>query len=306
MNRAIFESGVDLDQLDSTDFANPPRTVMYTRFKNWVNDAYKEILLKRNESFIRNERTVSTIFPRVRVNNVTGTLAINDELQGADSGVRFRVLRITSDVLNPDIRFDLDIEYLDNPIPNFLMGEKLVRNLPTVADPIAFVESLPGWDLTLEAPWIKEIDRSSMLIQDVLNNAVDGNPGTAEPLFQVVWDYWLTYIMYSTDTASTPRYVAEGPDGLLYFWPRPDTAMNLLYDYSRTVGTMSVYTDTPWPIPEEYHLAVVWFAIMKYADFDNKAQIYARAKKNFNFYNNKLEEEKLPEVNMGPNLFWDY
>lgn len=46
VNKAIVESGVDLDQLTAGTFASPPDPY-HVKFKNWVNDAWKEIQLER-------------------------------------------------------------------------------------------------------------------------------------------------------------------------------------------------------------------------------------------------------------------
>lgn len=277
---------------------------MYTRFKKWVNDAYREILLKREETFLRSERTVSVISPRVVLNNVATPILVGDELQALDSGVRFLVTKVFIDPLNPDVRTEIDFTYIDTPPMNFIMGETVQRVTPNPQNPIAKVEYLPGWDLRVNANWIREIDRTSMLVQNLTDGLQDGRPGYAEFILPFVWDQWLNYVTYSADAASTPRYVAEGPDGKLYFWPRPDKPYSLMYTYSRGITDLVDYDDVPWPIPEDLQLIIVWKAIMEYAQYDQKDRTFLRARDKYRFYNNKLEETLLPDVNVGPFLFW--
>ncbi len=305
VNRAIFESGIDLDQLESTNFANPPRTVMYTRFKNWVNDAYREILLKRESTFLRTERTFTQIFPRVTLFNLQRPLVIGEELRSADSGVRFVVVNTYTDPLNPDVRVDVDFTYVNVPPTNFIVGELIYSDLTLPASLVGAVEYLPGWDLKQAASFIGDVDRTSMLVQTPPDGLQDSKPAMPSYLFPMIWDAWLNFITYSTDQASQPTWVSEGPDGRVYFWPRPDKPYNLAFTYSRGLTDMVNYTDTPWPIPENLQLGIVWNALRKYADFDRKPDVFLRAKKEGTLYNNKLEELYNPEVIFGPNRFWD-
>lgn len=304
VNRAIFESGIDLDQLDSTNFSLPPRTIMYTRFKTWVNDSYQQILQKREEWYLRNERTVSTLRPRVRISNDVGPILVGDELQGKDSGVRFIVRGIASDVLDPDADKFLDIEYSDPTDIHLIVGENLDRLTVVPLVNIAFIEATAGYDFQLFVPTLSEVDLSTMLVQDVVNNIVDGTPNTPWPLYELKYEDWYGHAYPDFTYMGKPLYVTRGPDGLVEFWPRLDTAYQVLYSYSRTVPTLSLYSDQPWPIPEDLQMAIVWLSIMKYADFDSKPQVFSRARKEWTFYNNKLEEKKLQEVYIGGNLFW--
>lgn len=304
VNRAIFESGADLDQLDSSNFAVPPRTIMYTRFKNWVNDSYRQILQKREEWYLRNERTISLLRPRVRITNDIGPILVGDELQGRDSGVRFIVRAIEFDVLDPDGDKFLDIEYSDPTDIHLIIGENLNRLtvVPTVN--IAFVEATAGYNFQFIIPTLSEVDLSTMLVQDVTNDLIDGTPNTPWELYEIKYNDWYGHAYPDFTYMGKPLYVTMGPDGKVEFWPRLDKSYQVLYSYSRTVPSLTLYSDQPWPIPEELQLGVVWKAVMMYADYDNKPQVFARAKKQFNFYNNKMEENKLEEVKFGGNIFW--
>src|SRR5688572_9729936 len=87
VNGAISEAKATLDPLTSANFADPPRTMLYNKFKEWVNRAYKELLLDRNEWFFQKERTVTSIGPRIHVvaKNVSYVPLVGDTLRGQTS-----------------------------------------------------------------------------------------------------------------------------------------------------------------------------------------------------------------------------
>lgn len=305
VNRAIFESGADLDELTSVNFASPPRTIMYSRFKNWINDAYREILQKRLEWYTLQERTVLTLYPRVGVRSVSPAILAGDELQGRDSGVRFIVSAVYSDAADPDLDVVLEGTYVLPLDGHLIEGEGLDRIAPAPATNIAVVERAIGYDLSTYIPSLKEADIDTFLVTELPNSTFDDAlPGTPQPVFNVVWDAWYARAFPEFSQLGKPMYITEAPDGLLEFWPRLDQPYNFIFNYSKTIPTLSAYNDQPRYIPTDYQMAIVWKAVMKYARFDNKDKLFLNARDEFRFYNNKLEEDKLPQVRMGPNLFW--
>lgn len=305
VNAAIQESGTDLDDLTSANFASPPRTIMYERMKRWVNRSYKEILQKREEWYTLQERTVQTVYPRIRINALTVVIALNDEYQGLDSGVRFLVKRITTDVADPDGDTVLDITYVDEGDTHLLPGESISRIAPSIVADAMRMEGYAGYDFALDVPTIQEVDLDSIYVQAVPNSVLDDRfPGSPQPVYQVIWDKWGLPSFPDVNAHGTPQLVTRGPDGLIEFWPRLDKAYSFIYSYTRVVPDLSLYSDLPREIPTELQMAIVWRAVMKYARFDTKDKLYMNARDEYRFYNNKLEETKLPEPVMGRNLFW--
>src|SRR5690606_34814344 len=96
VNKAVKESKVSLDELTADNFATPPRTIMYDRFKDWVNYAYMELLEDKPEWFFRKERALVTIYPRVFLTDVTDTIVVGDTLVGETSGVEITVRGVYS------------------------------------------------------------------------------------------------------------------------------------------------------------------------------------------------------------------
>lgn len=305
VNRAIFESGVDLDELTSVNFASPPRTIMYARFKNWVNDAYREILQKRREWYTLQERTILTLSPRVGVRSVVGAIVAGDELQGRDSGVRFIVSAVYSDAADPDQDVVLEGTYILPLSGHFQEGESLTRISPNPLVGVAVVERAMGYNLTDYIPSLKEADLDSFMVTDLPNNTFgDAQPGTPQPIYNVIYDNWYAKAFPEFAYLGKPMYVTENAEGLVEFWPRPDQQYNYMFAYSKVVPSLALYNDLPRYVPDDYQMAIVWKAVMKYARFDNKDKLFLNARDEFRFYNNKLEEEKLPQPRMGPNLFW--
>lgn len=69
-----------------------------------------------------------------------------------------------------------------------------------------------------------------------------------------------------------PIYISEGTDRKLYLHPIPDAAYTLRGRYYKAPQVLSADGDTP-EMPEEFHEAIMWRALMKLAIFDEAAQL---------------------------------
>lgn len=304
-NRAIEESGLDLDLLTSVNFANPPRTIMYTRLKRWVNESYKQILLKRHEWYVLNERTVLTVRPRLRGTvSVPGAVVVGDELIGRDSGTRVIVRRVTTDTLDPSGDVYLDVDYVDQQYTRLVAGEAYNRLAPAASTNVFFLREAAGYDLSVDIPNLDVPNLGSMSYTNIPDNVVDNTPGVPMPLVELGWDDWFGHIITDFGQSGFPQFVSKGPDGMLHFWPRLDKTYSLIFDYSRKIPDLVNSTDQPYPIPVKYQDAIYWRAVMKYARFERKGELYLNAREEYRFYNNLMENTLLPETKLISNRFW--
>lgn len=123
---------------------------------------------------------------------------------------------------------------------------------------------------------------------------------------------WLNYIPWNlfrdTRRMQSNRFV-EGrpinfsikPDKSMVLWPIPDETYTIEGEFYRVPYTMDVDTDTPI-IPERYHLAIVYNALMKYAAYIGEPSLYANAQKDYGRLINKLEIDRAPRLMAGPAL----
>lgn len=95
-----------------------------------------------------------------------------------------------------------------------------------------------------------------------------------------------------------PLYFTIKPDKSIAFFPIPDAVYTIDGEYFKRPQVMTVNTDEPL-FPEEFHLILVWMALMNYGSYENAPEAYARGQENFNQLLKKLETDQLPEICRG-------
>lgn len=303
VNEAIEESKMDLDLLTNANFNAPPRTSMYRKMKRWVAQAYDEVVQKRDEWQFKAERTVVTVRPRMRLGAMTGTVSASAVYYAEESGVGFLVTNV---ILNPnDPRADviIEYEYLDDTDTRLRVGEYM----GPAGDPtLGRIEGVEGYDFSEHVPSLDEVDISNVYIQEVF--AADEYELESSPQQLVVVDHdtYAGYSMREWDSAGKPMYITYDPDGTVQLYPRPSRPFRLVLPYSRKTKRLNPNdpTDSLWPIPENLQMVVVWKAVMKYANYDQKSKLFLDAKKNYEFWERRLEHKHLPPVSMHRNVFW--
>lgn len=80
--------------------------------------------------------------------------------------------------------------------------------------------------------------------------------------------HWLTFVdhasmvhLKTSDTQGVPAYWTERPDRKIEFYPAPQAGLELVAEYYRRPEVLTGNTDIP-RMPEEYHMAIVWRAVM--------------------------------------------
>ena len=304
VNEAIAEAKVTLDPLTSANFASPPRTILYNRFKTWVARAYKELLMRRKEWQFRMERGNLEVWPRLHLSSVTGTFAIGDVIEGADSGITATVKKIhTFEDVEGDggteVTLSLDVEE-GSSLFDFFITEDINRTSPTSDPAIAVVKGLGRYKISDEVTNMKDIEINSIKFFDPDNLDY-------EPYFTVNslgWDAW-TYSDYPWESfGGRPELVTKAPDGNLEFYPRLDRNYIMHFNFNRKLPELVDWDDTPSEIPEEYEDYLMWKALADYADWDSNQRVYARASKNLETYLYWLERDELEDPHFGPNRFY--
>lgn len=309
VNDCIDESKVTLDHLTPANFASPPRTVLYNRLKSWVNMAYKELFIERNEWFFRTERANFEITPRVHLSSMTYTPQVGDQLVGVDSGTAFTVLSVHTfeDVegdANPE--FTLGVSFLnDRNISHLFMNEVIDRVLPTAASAVGKVKGIGNYNFRdLNATLSKASFNDFTLFEHPSNvTNTDGNVNRPWPLTYIPWDMWAHGNEFYVPTANRPEYVTHTPDGNFEFYPIPDRKYVIQLDYSRKVPELVNFTDVPEGIPEEYHDFLMWRAVQELADFDGNAKLFLRASKHVEKYTMWMHRDLIQPPSFGRSKF---
>lgn len=311
VNEAIAESKVSLDPLTSGNFATPPRTVLYEHFKRWVNRVYKQVLLKRNEWHFRSERAVGTIYPRLQVRMIgVNTLTAGDMLEGQSSGVVFEVLAIHSveDVEgDTTTEYTISVEYASSDdANNIILNEKFDRTSPSPAVGIGRIKGRGRYDFKDIAAYMDEIDPSSFAIQPAVDTATSPAPGDLEPapnLLYVPAERWTSALDGFAVSTGRPQYVTQTQDGLWDFYPRPAVAYDIAFTYSQDFTTMTAHGDTPVLLDPKFDDRIMWGAVMEYANWDNKREVYLRAKKWVDEWEFIMNRDALPQITVNVHRF---
>jgi len=91
------------------------------------------------------------------------------------------------------------------------------------------------------------------------------------------------------------------PDNTIDFYPYPDDDYTVTGEYIKSIQSLTLDTSTII-FPNNYHLLLVWKALMSYAAFENAPEIYAKAQDNYDKLIAKMEITELPQIYWGGTL----
>lgn len=102
------------------------------------------------------------------------------------------------------------------------------------------------------------------------------------------------------NAVSTVRFIALDDSGNAQLYPAPSTSGTLHGEYHRKPVRMAENTDIP-AMPEEYHMTIVWRALMAAAAYEGAQNQYTTGQANYQEAFNWLTQEQLPQMKMpGP------
>lgn len=100
--------------------------------------------------------------------------------------------------------------------------------------------------------------------------------------------------------AGNPLYMAIQPDGQnVKFDVTLDADYILKGKYLTAPQTLAANTDTPTGLPDAYHLAIFYRALMKWAEFEEAQQIYITARNSDMEWQARMANDLCPKVLFG-------
>lgn len=115
---------------------------------------------------------------------------------------------------------------------------------------------------------------------------------------------WLPYetfharFLVSTVVNSSPAYWGVAPDGRLLLGPKPATAgMTVTADYWAKPTALAADIDEPG-MPSQFHMLLVWRALVEVASFDAAPEVEARARRNLRSAWVDLLDHQAPRVSL--------
>lgn len=123
--------------------------------------------------------------------------------------------------------------------------------------------------------------------------------GTNSELFlsRMMYDAWRDMYQYNAirDTANRPIAIAQSPDKSLCLGPKPDKVYTVVGEYWKTPTAMVADTDIP-ALPERYHMAIVYRAMMDYAAYEAAAETMLRGDTKYKEMLRRIEADQIPTV----------
>ena len=115
------------------------------------------------------------------------------------------------------------------------------------------------------------------------------------------WENFRNIYLYGARQTGRPNTFAIDPaTKSLYFSSAPGTGYTTTGYYWRTPVTLSADADEP-AMPDEFHMAIVYRALMKYAGFESAPEAKMEAVENYSALMSALEMDQLPAIGMaGP------
>ena len=122
-------------------------------------------------------------------------------------------------------------------------------------------------------------------------------------LIYVPWEeFRLTYLFQGSRTQTEkPQFFSIKPSRELIFYPIPNYAYTALGEYRKRLTAMDEDTDSP-VFPVEYHMAVVWKALTKFAGFHSEPDKYVHGSNEFNTLMTGMRQTQTPKFSLGATL----
>ena len=123
-----------------------------------------------------------------------------------------------------------------------------------------------------------------------------------QDLEYVPWDIFrLTYKFGSFRSQSgRPTIFSIKPNLSMELWPIPDAIYTVNGEYYMSMKTMALDADIP--ILPDYHMAIVWKALMYYGAFEGAPEVYTHGQEQYDKLLSKLEINQLDKITYGPPL----
>lgn len=129
------------------------------------------------------------------------------------------------------------------------------------------------------------------------------NSSSEQYMIPVTWDYFDNAFRIGTTRTSQgyPVYVAQQPDMALTFWPIPSDVFTVYGEYFIKAQQMSANTDEPI-FPARFHMAIVWKALMYYANYYAADERYVFAENEYRKLMHEMKRSQLPLATLGETM----
>lgn len=151
-------------------------------------------------------------------------------------------------------------------------------------------------DLDVDAtPLARWQGQTEYYAPSVRNTAAGGQPW---PLRWMPYEKFQAIYLLGTSTPGAPQAWSEGPDKKILIGPAPNTDdYELTADYWAAPTELALDDDTP-DMPEQFHMLLVWRALLEVAGFDAAPEVEVRARRNLRMAWADLIDDQAPRVQL--------
>ncbi len=107
--------------------------------------------------------------------------------------------------------------------------------------------------------------------------------------------------MVPSGALGVPLYCGRRPDGKIQLHPAPQAGTTLVVEYIQNPAALEQNTDIPL-MPERYHMAIVWRAVMFWCAHDDNPALMASANANYQAIMGRMRLSELPQMQMPETL----
>lgn len=317
-NGVIREAGVTDEPLTSATFATAETQLapIYGRFKEWVSQSWIDIQLERDENRWQTGTGIALLRPRIRFYDaidlgggtfqgdaVTGETDVSLYLSppiyftGSTTEGFADVLGQPTgaeplgddNALNAQLRFGERIFFPDKETPSssyrfFGWGE---YNFLDQNEPL----DTPMTD-------IAEVHHQTVRL---LSDESENSQGFS--LRYVPFSDW--QMMYPLpDAPATPTVFTQNIQGRFIFNSPIARPYRVKFNYTKKPQTLVLYNDIPQGLEARFHDAIMWRALQKYGEYDNRPVVVARATKELMKYKRWQERNDLPDFHFDSGVRW--
>jgi hypothetical protein len=142
-----------------------------------------------------------------------------------------------------------------------------------------------------------ELDVAVTDFKDWFPPAEDEYEVTADgtPLVYIPWERYRAAFDIRAHEPGPPVYYSISPDKRIHFGPTPDREAAIRASYYKQPTELVEADDEP-DMPPEFHVILVWRALMELASYDAAPEVYSRAMVNFTNVENDLFSDQGPKV----------
>lgn len=119
-----------------------------------------------------------------------------------------------------------------------------------------------------------------------------------DKLQRITWERYVEISQSLQSETGRPCNYCISPSGSLVVSPVPDKLYQVLVHYYSTPQRLIKNADVP-NIPESYHSAIIWRAVMDLSANESDSVIYQKAASKYEFEFDRLAGDFLPEVKLG-------